>query len=191
MDTKLLTLRYSTDLGAIDDAPLLALGRDHEILGIREHFFVAQDLPHLLCIVSCRRRQRPAAAPKRPPDRQVEGPPTGDEPKESSPPAAKRSGSGPPPDFDDGQRRLYDLIRRWRAKQAELAGVPRYVVLTNREVELIVRQRPDSLAALRRLPGIGEAKVSRHGESLLELLNPVDPAPRLVVDETEAQAAEP
>ncbi len=179
----LLALRYSPELGAIDDAPLVALGRDHEILGIREHFFVAQDLPHLLCIVTCRRRQRPAAASERPkvlePERSAEI---------QTPPATKRASSGPPSDFDDDQRRLYEAIRRWRAARAEAAGVPRYVVLTNREVELIVRQRPSSLAALRRLPGIGEAKINRHGESLLELLTPAGSTPQLVTSvEVEAE----
>lgn len=70
--------------------------------------------------------------------------------------------------------------------------MPRYVVLTNREVELIVRQRPSSLAALRRLPGIGEAKISRHGESLLELLNPAGSTPQLVTSvEVEEGVAQP
>ncbi len=189
VDTKLLTLRYSAELGAIDDAPLRALGRDHEILGLREHFFIAQDLPHLLCIVTCRRRPQPAAVtPERPQTREPERLPDA-----NSPAAAKRSASAPPPDFDDDQRRLYDAIRRWRADRAELAGVPRYVVLTNREVELIVRRRPDSLAALRRLPGIGAAKLNHHGESLLELLNPSEPTPRLVTTEAELEpeAAQP
>lgn len=184
METKLLTLRYSPDLGKIDDAPLLALSRDHEVLGVREHFFVAQDLPHLLCIVSCRRRQQPAAHDEgQQPARDVGQ--SDNQPKRSAP-------SGPPADFDDGERRLYEAIRRWRADQAELAGVPRYVVLTNRDIQSIVRDRPDSLAALRRVPGIGEAKISRFGESLLGVLAPT---PRLVeptpTPDPKAEATQP
>jgi TIR domain/NACHT domain len=48
MEFKVLTLRYSPVLGALDDAPLLALARDHEVLGVREHFFVVHDVPHLV-----------------------------------------------------------------------------------------------------------------------------------------------
>ncbi|MCA9687895.1 MAG: HRDC domain-containing protein, partial [Myxococcales bacterium] len=166
------------------DAPLLALSRDHEVLGVREHFFIAQDLPHLLCIVSCRRRQQPAAQPE-PRVSQTVAQPAPARVQERSPDQPSRASSGPPADFDDGQRRLYDAIRRWRSDQAVLAGVPRYVVLTNREVEQIVRERPDSLAALRRIPGIGEAKINRHGESLLEVLAP---APRLVETELANEA---
>lgn len=178
METKILTLRYSADRGAIDDTPLLALSRDHEILGMREHFFVAQELPHLVCIVSCRRRPAAAAACE-PTQKSARDPDTRQQP---SPDSGKRSAS-PPPDFNDEQRRLYDVIRRWRAEQAERSGVPRYVVLTNRDVELLVRRRPATLAALRRLPGIGEAKINHYGEALLALLRPADAGPRLVAAE--------
>lgn len=45
--TKILTLRYSPKLGEFDEAPLLALSQGHEILTLREHFFVFQDIPQL------------------------------------------------------------------------------------------------------------------------------------------------
>ena len=91
-------------------------------------------------------------------------------------------------DLNEDQSRLFDSIRRWRAEQAELAGVPRYVVLTNRDIEALVRHRPDSAAALQRLPGIGKAKITRYGEALLELLHPSRSAPRLVPDGQPATA---
>lgn len=172
VETKLLTLRYSPELGGIDDAPLRALGREYEIVSLREHFFIAQDLPHLLCIVTCRRRaaaQTARAAPTTP----------------TATEASKRSSADPPPDLTDEQRRLYDAVRTWRADQAERAGVPRYVVLTNRDVEALVRRRPTSLGGLRKIPGIGEAKVTQYGEALLALLRPAD-APRLVTKHDEA-----
>lgn len=53
MEIRVLTLRYSPSLGAIDDAPLVRPARDHEVLGVREHFFIVHDIPHLLCVVTC------------------------------------------------------------------------------------------------------------------------------------------
>jgi len=44
------------------------------------------------------------------------------------------------------------------------------VVLTNRDLTTLVLERPDSLAALGRVRGIGKAKVGRHGQALLALL---------------------
>ncbi|MCA9654915.1 MAG: hypothetical protein KC501_33675 [Myxococcales bacterium] len=48
---RLLTLRYCPRLGAIDDTPLRALDNEHEVLGFREHFFLVDQVPHLLCVV--------------------------------------------------------------------------------------------------------------------------------------------
>lgn len=183
MEFKVLTLRYSPALRAIDDTPLAALGRDHELHAVREHFFVVHDVPHLLCVVSCQPRPSTnvqtttatalATVPATPPP----------EP-EPSPSSTSRSNSEPPSSLSDDQHRLYDAIRRWRVAQAEHDGVPRYVVLTNRNVEDLVRQRPSSLAALGRISGFGKARVERYGEALLALLNPERPAsaPRLVTE---------
>ena len=63
---ELLTLRYSPTLGAIDDAPLQALRREHELLSLREHLFVVDEVPHLLCVVRCRPHAHAAAAPRTP-----------------------------------------------------------------------------------------------------------------------------
>jgi hypothetical protein len=48
-----------------------------------------------------------------------------------------------------------------------------------RDIETLVRSRPDSIAALRRIPGIGKAKITQYGDALLELLHPRGPAPRV------------
>ncbi len=164
MQLELLTLRYAPALAAIDDGPLRELDRTHEIVSIREHFFVADDLPHLLCIVRCRPRMRES-------------------------PELQAPASEPASHYDATQRELYDAIRRWRAEQAERAGVPRYVVLTNRNIDALVRNRPDSLAGLQRVQGIGKAKLEQYGESLLDLLRRTR-APRFVGDPEQSPAPE-
>lgn len=153
-----ITLRYSPSLGVIDDEPLRALARDHEIIDIREYFFIVEQLPHLLCLVSYGPKERRPPAPAKP------------EP-ESAPPGRPRA-TDQPRDFDEHQRKLFDEIRTWRISEADQRGVPRYVVLNNRDVEALVRAQPRTRADLARVPGIGDAKIRRYADALLELLNP-------------------
>lgn len=161
MEFKLLTLRWSPALGAIDDAPLLALASHHEVLSIREHLVLVHDVPNLVCLVSCQPRAAVATTARAPTT-------TPSQPRAPIPtPSAGEPATRPPDD-----QRTYDTIRRWRAEQAHHDGVPRYVVLTNRNIDALVRERPVSLAALARIPGIGPAKVERHGQALLALLHP-------------------
>ena len=74
---KLLTLAYEPSFAAIDARPLDAFLADKELLDVREHFFVVQQQPHLLCVIRYRVPQRVDAgratprgsAPDRPGDR--------------------------------------------------------------------------------------------------------------------------
>lgn len=68
------------------------------------------------------------------------------------------------------QRHTFETIRQWRYETSQHNRVPPYVVLTNRELLALVRQRPQSLTALREVRGIGKAKVTRYGEALLAML---------------------
>ena len=158
VDFKLLTLRWSPTLGSVDDAPLVALAAHHEVLSIREHLVLVHDVPHLVCLVTCQPRATEAVSTNPAPihaSRPVEPGP--------EPSAAPTDAPTRPPH----EQRTYDAIRRWRAEQAHHDGVPRYVILTNRNIDALVRERPTSLAALARIPGIGPAKVERHRHALL------------------------
>lgn len=137
MDIEILTLRYSPNTGEFDNTPLRTLARDRELLGLREHFFVVGDQPHLLCVVTCCRHADS--------DRRERCEPNSDVARASQ----RSSASDLPEGLSDDQRQLFDQIRRWRAAEAERGGVPRYVVLTNRDVEALVRTRPDSEVASR------------------------------------------
>jgi HRDC domain len=186
MEFKVVTLRYSPVLGALDDAPLLALARDHEVLGVREHFFVVHDVPHLVCLVSCQPRTAQAAATATPATRTTPASASALEPVRSPPePAAHPSlppspssapARSPFPELTPDQQRLFEAIRRWRYETARHDGVPPYVILTNRNLLELVRERPDSLTGLGRVRGIGKAKVERYGAVLLALLHGEPPA---------------
>lgn len=194
MEFKTVTLRYAPTLGIIDDAPLVALAREHELLALRDHFFVVHDVPHLLCLVSLQRKPTPvttaATAPvASPAPPSPSASPSSPEPLPGDPTAGDPAGpdaASPTATLTSEQRRLYEAIRRWRYETAQRDGVPPYVVLTNRNLADLVRERPDGIAALRRVRGIGQAKVERHGEALLALLRgePPPSGPPLVPEPT-------
>jgi ribonuclease D len=65
---------------------------------------------------------------------------------------------------------LADALRSWRTLEAKARKVPAYVVLLNRALAAIVDAQPTTLAALAALPGLGESKIKRYGDTLLNIV---------------------
>ena len=65
---------------------------------------------------------------------------------------------------------LFEALRTWRSDKARELGVPAYVILHDRSLREIASLRPDSLESLLEVPGIGQAKVERYGEDLLQVV---------------------
>lgn len=68
------------------------------------------------------------------------------------------------------EERLSQLLRAWRASTAKAGGVPAYVVLHDRHLQLLAEARPSSLAALGRCPGMGPLRLERYGTELLAVI---------------------
>ena len=66
---------------------------------------------------------------------------------------------------------LRDRLREWRRDRAQSDGVPAYVVFNDRTLDELVAVVPTSQASLRRIHGIGAAKIERYGDDLLAVLN--------------------
>lgn len=74
--------------------------------------------------------------------------------------------------YDEG---LFERLRSWRLETARQAGedgkpLPAYVVFTDATLELIAEHKPSSLAALKRINGVGDSKIERYGAAVLELI---------------------
>ncbi len=82
--------------------------------------------------------------------------------------AARRSTTGSA--LAEADAPLFDALRAWRADLAREQGVPAYVILHDKTLRELALRRPASPAALLDVPGIGQAKVERYGEALLQLL---------------------
>src|SRR5438034_2530862 len=63
-----------------------------------------------------------------------------------------------------------DRLRRWRLETARAASVPAYVVFHDSTLNAIAAARPASLADLLRVPGVGDSKLRKYGEEVLQVL---------------------
>jgi ATP-dependent DNA helicase RecQ len=79
-----------------------------------------------------------------------------------------RGGGAAAPDFPHDP--LFEALRAWRRTRAKEQGVPPYVIFHDSTLREVAAAKPSSLSALSRIEGIGDTKLDRHGESLLEAL---------------------
>jgi len=69
---------------------------------------------------------------------------------------------------------LFERLRFWRAAAAREQGVPAYVIFHDATLRQIAAQPPSSLTELAGISGVGEAKLARYGEEIMELLTTED-----------------
>ena len=79
-------------------------------------------------------------------------------------PSRKNGASG------DAPVETLDRLRRWRLETARAAGVPAYVVFHDSTLNAIAVASPKNIADLLRVPGIGDSKLRKYGEEVLEVL---------------------
>jgi ATP-dependent DNA helicase RecQ len=85
------------------------------------------------------------------------------------PAVASRSGtraSAP----SDAPVETVDRLRRWRLETARAAGLPAYVIFHDSTLNAIATARPATLGDLLRVTGVGESKLRKYGEEVLEVL---------------------
>ncbi len=68
-------------------------------------------------------------------------------------------------------RGLFDHLKRWRLEQAKRLAKPAYIILDDNSLRELARVRPSTSDTLRKIYGVGEAKMRDYGALLLELLN--------------------
>jgi DNA helicase-2/ATP-dependent DNA helicase PcrA len=82
--------------------------------------------------------------------------------------ASKAAAANPYGVADDDP--LFAALRGWRTERARADAVPPYVVAHDQTLAAIADIKPPSAAALRRVKGIGPAKVEAYGDEILELV---------------------
>jgi len=66
---------------------------------------------------------------------------------------------------------LLEALQLWRRDRARADAVPAYVVAHDATLFAIAEDRPRSLAALRRIRGMGPLKLESYGEELLAIVS--------------------
>lgn len=81
--------------------------------------------------------------------------------------STRRGESGTRVDYkqvlSEGDFKVFAALRVMRKATAEREGLPVYAVFTNEQLAEVARMRPDSLASLGSIEGIGPARVERYG----------------------------
>jgi ATP-dependent DNA helicase RecQ len=81
-----------------------------------------------------------------------------------------RAGHEPALELDTHAQGLFEALRELRTRLAREQNVPPYVIFHDRTLREIALRRPDSLQALGGIGGIGDSKLSRYGEQVLETI---------------------
>ena len=145
MLARVLTLRFDQRIEAFDDQSL------REFLAQREHFFQCNHVPYMAVMVTY------ALEPSNP----------NSTPRDS---AQGRRGVDWRAQVAEAELPLFDALRDWRAERARRDGVAPYMVCTNQQLAAMIKARPQSMAKLGTIDGIGKAKLETYGQEILALL---------------------
>jgi ATP-dependent DNA helicase RecQ len=67
-------------------------------------------------------------------------------------------------------RLVFEALRVWRKREASAQGLPPYVIFHDRTLAEIAAARPGSLARLAECGGVGQGKLERYGQAVLDVL---------------------
>jgi ATP-dependent DNA helicase RecQ len=85
---------------------------------------------------------------------------------------AVKARRGEPVDLPPEAVGLFEQLRAWRAGAAKEQGVPAYVIFHDATLREIAATRPSSLAELGHVSGVGETKLARYGQQVLDTVRP-------------------
>jgi ATP-dependent DNA helicase RecQ len=71
---------------------------------------------------------------------------------------------------EDFELQLFNLLKTWRKEQAQKENYPAYLVFSDRVLEQIVTARPTNKAELTMIPGIGDYKLKKYGEEIIQII---------------------
>ena len=66
---------------------------------------------------------------------------------------------------------MFERLRSWRGATAKEQGLPAYVIFHDATLRQIAARSPSTLAELGTISGIGETKLARYGQQVLDVLS--------------------
>jgi DNA helicase II / ATP-dependent DNA helicase PcrA len=90
---------------------------------------------------------------------------------ELAPAAPPRKSASPRPAVTVGRGGpLFDRLKGWRRKRAQVDGVPAYLVFHDRTLAEIAERKPRDWADLAAVAGVGPAKLERYADEILKIV---------------------
>ncbi len=145
---KVISLSFDSAYGGFNDEIVREFLKDKELISSKDYFFIRNDIPYLTFVLSYfphRVEVDPKLISK---DKKQE--------------AWRES-------LSEADMGLFNLLRDWRSQQSKKEGVPPYILFTNQQLADIVKKRPQSLAELTQIDGIGKGKSQKYGEEILKI----------------------
>ena len=84
---------------------------------------------------------------------------------------ASRTARGASAELPAGAAPLFEKLRAWRAAEAKEQGVPAYVIFHDATLREIATGTPNTLAELGTVSGVGESKLEKYGQKLLDAIS--------------------
>ena len=92
------------------------------------------------------------------------------EPERAPKPPRARKAAEPAASLPADAAAAFERLRGWRAATAKEQGVPAYVIFHDSTLREVATTAPSSLAELGKVSGIGETKLARYGQQVLDAL---------------------
>ncbi len=70
---------------------------------------------------------------------------------------------------------MFERLRAWRTSVAKELGMPPYVIFHDATLRQIAAPPPSTLAALAQINGVGETKLAKYGQPILDVLAEDEP----------------
>jgi ATP-dependent DNA helicase RecQ len=92
------------------------------------------------------------------------------EPERPPRPASARARGAAVTDLPESAALAFEQLRAWRAAAAKEQGLPAYVIFHDATLRQIAVDSPASLTELAGVTGVGDSKLAKYGQQILELL---------------------
>jgi ATP-dependent DNA helicase RecQ len=86
------------------------------------------------------------------------------------PAKARRAAAAAAADLPEAAVGVFERLRAWRGATAKEQGVPAYVIFHDAALRQIAAQPPSTLAELSTISGVGEHKLAKYGQQVLDTL---------------------
>jgi ATP-dependent DNA helicase RecQ len=81
-------------------------------------------------------------------------------------------------ELSEADAAVFEQLRAWRGASAKEQGVPAYVIFHDATLRQIAAQSPSTLTELSAVNGVGDAKLAKYGQQILDILGELSGGPR-------------